>query len=175
MAQGHSGAHLGALPVPQLHLPIFPDGVTHITANLAFEKKDGRVTYFNGFMPVFTHDEKDIRTFRMITSQFCCSGYVREVDIVRAFGVPAISVKRAVKLYREKGVGGFYEKRASRGPAVLTPPVMQKAQELLDDGMAVADVAAALGLKKDTLQKAVRAGRLRALKKKTNSRTRPPS
>lgn len=160
--------------MPQLHLPLFPDGVTHITADLAVEKKDGRVTYFNGFMPVFTHDEKDIRTFRMITSQFCCIGYVREVDIVRAFGVPAISVKRAVKLYREKGVAGFYAKRPSRGPAVLTPAVVEKAQELLDEGMAVGDVAVALDLKKDTLQKAVRAGRLRARgKKKTNSRTRP--
>lgn len=161
--------------MPQLHLPLFPDGVTHITADLAVEKKDGRVTYFNGFMPVFTHDEKDIRTFRMITSQFCCSGYVREVDIVRAFGVPAISVKRAVKLYREKGVSGFYAKRASRGPAVLTPPVVQKAQELLDEGMPVGDVAVALDLKRDTLQKAVRAGRLRAREKKTNSRARPLS
>ena len=163
--------------MPQLHLPLFPEGVTHITADLAVEKKDGRVTYFNGFMPIFTHDENDIRTFRMITSQFCCSGHVKEVDIVRAFGVPAISVKRAVKLYREKGVSGFYAKRTTRGPAVLTPPVMQKAQELLDEGMDVGDVAVALALKKDTLQKAVRAGRLRARgkKKKTSSRANPLS
>ena len=27
--------------MPQLHLPMFPTGVTHITSELAFEKKDG--------------------------------------------------------------------------------------------------------------------------------------
>ena len=34
--------------MPQLHLPMFPTGVTHITSELAFEKKDGCITYFNG-------------------------------------------------------------------------------------------------------------------------------
>ena len=38
--------------MPQLHLPMFPTGVTHITSELAFEKKDGCITYFNGHMPV---------------------------------------------------------------------------------------------------------------------------
>ena len=56
--------------MPQLHLPMFPTGVTHITSELAFENKDGCITYFNGHMPVFTHGEKDVATFRMITSQF---------------------------------------------------------------------------------------------------------
>jgi hypothetical protein len=27
---------------------MFPTGVTHITSELAFEKKDGCITYFNG-------------------------------------------------------------------------------------------------------------------------------
>ena len=53
--------------------------VTHITSELAFEKKDGCVTYFNGHMPVFTHGEKDVATFRMITSQFCVSGYAKQI------------------------------------------------------------------------------------------------
>jgi hypothetical protein len=49
-------------------------------------------------MPVFTHGEKDVATFRMITSQFCVSGYAKQSDIIRAFGVTSISVKRSVKL-----------------------------------------------------------------------------
>jgi hypothetical protein len=66
--------------MPQLHLPMFATGVTHITSELAFEKKDGCITYFNGHMPVFTHGEKDVATFRMITSQFCVSGYAKQSD-----------------------------------------------------------------------------------------------
>jgi hypothetical protein len=38
----------GCEPMPQIQLPLFPAGVTHITAVLAFSKQDGRVTYFNG-------------------------------------------------------------------------------------------------------------------------------
>ena len=87
--------------MPQLHLPMFPAGVTHITDELAFERRDGRIAYFNGHMPVFVHGEDDVATFRMITSQFCVSGYTKQSDIIRAFGVTSISVKRAVKLYRE--------------------------------------------------------------------------
>jgi hypothetical protein len=41
--------------MPQLHLPMFPNGVIHITDQLAVMKKDGEVTYFNGHVPVFRH------------------------------------------------------------------------------------------------------------------------
>ena len=57
--------------MPQMQLPIFPDGVEHINAQLAFEKRNGQVTYFNGSMPVFIHAENEVATFRMITAQFC--------------------------------------------------------------------------------------------------------
>jgi hypothetical protein len=46
--------------MPQLHLPMFPHGVIHITEQLAVIKKDGAVTYFNGHMPAFSHGENDI-------------------------------------------------------------------------------------------------------------------
>jgi hypothetical protein len=59
--------------MPQLQLPIFPDGVTHITNHLAFRRQDGQVTYFNGHMPVFSHAETDIATFRMITIYNRCT------------------------------------------------------------------------------------------------------
>jgi len=81
--------------------------------------------------------------------------------------VTLISLKRSAKLYREKGAAGFYAPRVSRGPAVLTPPVMGKAQQLLDEGNTVNDVAKELGIKSDTLGKAVAAGKLHTFKKKT--------
>ncbi|MCG6870232.1 MAG: hypothetical protein LJE91_16310, partial [Gammaproteobacteria bacterium] len=72
--------------MPQIQLPIFPEGVTPITAVLAFGKRDGRVTYFNGSMPVFVHAEQDRASFQMITAQFCVNGNAKQADIVRAFG-----------------------------------------------------------------------------------------
>jgi transposase-like protein len=152
--------------MPQLHLPMFPNGVTHITSELAFEKKDGRITYFNGHMPVFTHAENDIATFRMITSQFCESGYAKQCDIIRAFGVTSISMKRSVKLYREKGTRGFYAPRVTRGAAVLNDTVVAEIEELLAGGNNVAEVAEKLKLKRNTLEKAIRAGKIRTPVKK---------
>jgi transposase-like protein len=154
--------------MPQMNLPFFPDGVEHITSELAFEKKDGQVTYFNGHMPVFVHAEEDIATFRMITAQFCLNGNAKQADISRAFGITLISVKRAVKLYRQKGVQGFYAEPKRRGPAVLTVPVLEQAQELLDEGLETSEVAEQLGVKRNTLAKAIGAGRLHKPKKKTS-------
>ena len=146
--------------MPQVQLPVFPAGVTHLNANLAFESRDGQVTYFNGVMPLFVHDEDDLNTFRMITSQFYVNGTVRQADICRAFGIPAITVKRAVKKYREQGAAGFYQPRKGRGASVLTPDVLREAQRLLDQNKPPSGVAKALGLLPNTLNKAILDGRL---------------
>jgi hypothetical protein len=155
--------------MPQLQLPLFPDGVTYITNQLAFRRQDGQVTYFNGHMPVFSHADSDIATFRMITSQFCVIGHVKQSEIIRAFGVTSISVKRSVKMYREKGPKGFYPPRVTRGPAVLVEDVVSEIEGLLAGGATPAEVATTLGVKLNTIQKAIREGRIRAPVKKGSS------
>jgi len=157
--------------MPQLQLPYFPAGVTAITPVLAFGVEEGRVTYFNGTLPVFVHAQDDLASFRMITAQFCVNGHAKQSEIARAFGIPKVTVKRAVKVYREVGPRGFYQPRKRRGAAVLTPAVLAEAQQLLDEGVASSAVADRLGIKRDTLSKAVRAGRLAVRLKK---KSRPP-
>jgi len=146
--------------MPQLQLPMFPVGVTHITPELAFERRDGRVYYFLGHTPVMQHAVDDIRTFRMFTSQLIVNGTVRQRDIIRTFGLPPVTVKRAVKKYRDGGPASFFAPRRTRGPSVLTKDVLEKLQEMLDAGEPRAEAARQLGLKPDTVSKAVRAGRL---------------
>ena len=121
--------------MPQGLLPFFPSGVTQISDALAFKKEDGKVIYFNYQMPVFIHGEADEKTFRMITSQFCVNGNAMQAEVVRAFGVTPISVKRGVKKYRDGGVAAFYVPQAGRGPSKLTPDVLRRAQALLDEGV----------------------------------------
>jgi transposase len=156
--------------MPQLQLPIFPAGVTHLTSELAFMKREGQVTYFNGLMPVFTHAESDLRTFRMITSQFIINGNVKQSQVARVFGLPLVTVKRYTKLYREKGPAGFYSDRRRRGAAVLTPEVIEKAQAMFDEGLGLPEVSLHLGLLANTLSKAVHAGRLHQPLKKKKTR-----
>lgn len=150
--------------MPQLQLPMFPAGVTEITPQLAFKKEDGQVVYFNGHMPVAMHDEKDLHTFRMVTSQFYVMGLVTQSDLTRVFGVTPISVKRSVKKYRERGPGGFFAARRVRGAAVLLPDVVEKAEELLAEDMTIADVSKQLSISPDTLRKGIDSGRVRVKK-----------
>jgi hypothetical protein len=71
--------------MPQLQLPIFPIGVTEINPRVAVEAKDGRVCYIYGHLPVFQHDENDVWSFRMFTSQMIVSGTVKPKEIVQTF------------------------------------------------------------------------------------------
>lgn len=152
--------------MPQLQLPIFPEGMTLINQNLGFMRKDNTVTYIYGSLPIFSHDVDDMQTFRMFTSQLYVNGSATQAEICRAFGVSKISMKRSVKLYREKGMPGFYAEPKRRGPAVLTPPVLEKTQQLLDAGQSIPEIAKELSLKADTLRKAVQAGKLHKPQKK---------
>ena len=152
--------------MPQIQMPLFPQGTTELTSHLAFEVRDGRVTYFYGHLPVFTHDKDDVRTFRMITSQFIVNGVVKQSQIIKALGLPAVTVKRYVKLYRTKGTAGFFQEPRRRGAAVLTEDVLKRAQQLLDDGLSRSAVAAQVGIKANTLAKAIHAGRLHEREKK---------
>src|ERR1039458_958562 len=99
--------------MPQLQLPIFPQGLTSITEDLAFQREDGMVVYFHGLLPVFQHAEKDLKTFRMYTSQLVANKTVRQQDIVRAFGVPFATVKHYMKVHRQQGAEGFFRKKPS--------------------------------------------------------------
>ncbi len=121
-------------------------------------------------MPAFIHGELDIATFRMITAQFCNNSNATQAEISRAFGLTLFSVKRAVKRYREKGVSRFYEEPKRRGPEVLTAAVLRQAQERFDEGLDTSEVAKQLGVKSNTLAKAIRAERLhKPTKKKTST------
>lgn len=103
----------------------------------------------------------------MFTSQMIAGGTVKPKEIVKAFGVPMITVKRYVKLYREQGPKGFYETKPRHSSAsVLKGEVMEQAQRLLDAGRSVPEVAEELSVLANTLHKAIRAGRLRQLEKK---------
>ncbi len=94
--------------MPQTRLPFFPEDIELINNYIGVQRKDSIVYYFNGAMPVFQHAEKDYASFRLFTSQLVVNGNAKQVEIVRAFNVSAISVKRWVKKYREEGASSFF-------------------------------------------------------------------
>ena len=156
--------------MPQVQLPLFPAGTTDLNESLAFECRDGQVTYFNGHLPVFTHAQDDLAAFRLFTSQLIVNGTATGGEIRRAFGVPKIAVQRAVALYRAGGAAAFCRARRPRRGRKLTPEVLPQVQALLDQGETVPAISRQSGVLANTLHKAIRAGRLRAgVKKKSRS------
>ena len=150
--------------MPQLQLPIFPAGVTLITSEIAFQCKDDLVTYFYGHLPVFQHGKEDLKCFRLFTSQLVINGCVGQADLVRAFGVPRVTVKRYVKLMRQQGPKGFFALARRRSASVLKGEVGLRVQALLDSGKSVPEVGRELAVLPNTLHKAIRCGRLHKAK-----------
>ena len=151
--------------MPQMLFPIFAPGLTLINPQVGFEKREGKVYYFNGQFCFHIHEEEDVKSFRFVTSQMVVSGLVRQVEVVAAFGVTPISVKRSVKLLRERGAEGFFEKPGSRSPHVLTPQVALQVQERLRRGLTAAQAGRELGLRADTIRKGIARGLLSQPKK----------
>src|SRR5437879_13705192 len=94
--------------MPQLQLPIFPAGVTEINRQIAVQKEAGRVCYIHGHLPVFQHEEQDVRSLRMFTSQMIVSGAVKPKEIVQTFVVPMITVKGYMHVYRDSVAKAVY-------------------------------------------------------------------
>jgi hypothetical protein len=154
------GTHQEEGTIPQALLPLIPDGATRISDSISVVRDNGIWIYFCGVQPVFQHTERDHRAFRMFTAQLICQGACRQKDVVRTFGVSKNSVIRSVNRYRAGGVAAFYTPRTPRGASVITPEVVAQAQQLLGAGRSPRQVASELGLKPDTLRKAIQQGRL---------------
>ena len=63
------------------------------------------------------HEKSDLSTFRLFSTQLVINGNATQAEISRAFGVPLVTVKRYVKLYRETGVLRFLPLSRSARPA----------------------------------------------------------
>ena len=93
------GGYLAGMP--QVQLPLFPAGTTHLNQDLAFECHDGQVTYFNGhligktgeFPPEFNSAWNPFRQYQI------------PVDLVR-WGEKNLIM---VRVYEKEGNGGIYK------------------------------------------------------------------
>ena len=149
----------------QLMLPAIPYGATEISDLVSVWRDGEQWTYFLGTYPVYSHRADDQRMFRLVTAQLIQSGACRHKEIVETFGVSKSSVNRALKKLRDQGAEAFFKRREGRGSgSVLTPQILDQAQGLLDQGYSRRDLADELGVKYDTLRKAINDGRLRETK-----------
>ena len=152
-------------------LPLIPHGASIISGNLSVIQEEDRWIYFHGGLPVFFHNSSDTRAFRMISSSFICEGVCRNVDIEKVFNVSKTSVIRNCKKYKLDGSNAFYRvgRKGRKQSRVLSPEMLKEAEELLSDNFTRREAADKLGVKYDTLSKAVQDGRIKIHKAEEDS------
>ena len=151
----------GRAILQQLILPTIPIGATEINHFVSVWRDETRWTYYHGCHPIFTHPPKNLKLFRLITSQLIEAGSCRPVDIISTFGVSKSSVDRSLRIIREEGAEGFFKQRPVRlGGTIFTIEVLQQAQQLLDQNYSKVEAAEELGIKPNTFRKAIYDGRL---------------
>jgi len=152
----------------QLLLPIFPTSTVMITASLGFYLKDDIVTYLLNGLPIDSHPKDSLKSFRYTTAKLVVMGLCRQVDIIKSFGVSEDSVIRSVKLYKEKGVQGFFEEDGRHGKChKMLPERRERIQKMLDKGMSNYSIAKKEKIAEGTIRYALQQGYL----KKNDSRS----
>ncbi len=143
-------------------LPIFINGENSINdkVHYDFDPETNTVCYYLFCMPFYSHEEGDHSCFKMVIAQLIVLGHCKNSEMMNSLGVTKSYVDRAVKLYRTGGISAFFTKRKVRGAAVLTPEILTEAQHLLSSGESRSEVADKLGIKVNTLGKAIGAGHL---------------
>jgi DNA invertase Pin-like site-specific DNA recombinase len=153
--------------MPQLLLPLLSSEISYINGRVTVYQKDGQWTYFLGDYPIYSHKVDDLAMFRLTIAQLIDSGACRQTDIIKTFGVSKSSVIRAQRKYRENGSNAFFKQRSNfkKKGTVLTPAVIEQAQNFLNEGLSRKETAEQINVKPDTLRKAINDGRLQELEK----------
>lgn len=119
----------------QTFFPVFPEDTKMINSDIGIKNIGGKILYFNGGMLIHQHLKDDYKSFRFITSQMIDLETVRHVEIISAFKVSKESVNRWLRIYRQEGASGFFQKkRVVKRGTVLTDEVLPQAQGLLNLG-----------------------------------------
>ncbi len=154
-------ARLHSLHGEAIRCPSLESFARVLTSELAFEQREGDVFYFDGQVPLFSHPVEDLASFRFFTSQLIANGNATQNQISKAFGMPLITVKRGCKKLRTQGAAGFFRPSPPRHGHTLTAKRLAAAQAMLDQGLDMPAIGAALGVQPNTLHKAVSDGRLK--------------
>lgn len=141
-------------------LPLIPQNATDIDGFHSVFNDGETVTWFLADHPVRVHPSADHATQRVMMAFLHVHGGVPQARIAAALGVHENTVRAAVRLYRRGGDSAFYAPAAGRGPAVMTPEALEECRRLLLEGKTRAEVAAAAGVKKCNVDKAVQRGLL---------------
>lgn len=111
-------------------LPLMPSGASDIHGFHSVFSDGTDVTWFQGSHAMRVHPASDHATQRAMMAFLHVHGGVPQSRIAAAVRVHENTGWAAVKRYRQNGDVGFYALTRVRGPAVMTPAVMEPCRRL---------------------------------------------
>lgn len=146
----------------QLLLPLFPHTTKLITPTLGVFEEKGTVFYLHSGVPVDLHVADDLKSFRRITSKLIHLGQCNQKDIVDTFHVSEDSVRRSLKLFKEKGEKGFLGEEKRHGVChKMLPDRLSRIQGMLDVGKSNYAIAKKERISESTIRYSIQAGKLK--------------
>jgi transposase len=96
--------------------------------------------------------------------------HASQIEIADLFGVSVRGIKRACKRYKTTGAGSYYKSNTPqrRGPTIFTDDVIEFVEESFEEGLSRKEIAQKYNIKIDTLNRAIRDGRIDEKKKELN-------
>jgi DNA-binding CsgD family transcriptional regulator len=150
----------------QMQLPIFPVDTKLVNNTLGILSTDEMVYYLHNGSPVFCHPESNINHYRFICGNLVANGLCTASELADALGVTRRSIERYAKKHRESDGDAFLVKPDRRGQCFkMTPKVLAKTQELLDQGLNKEEIARQLNISSSSIRNHIKKG---GLKKKNH-------
>jgi transposase len=138
-----------------------PEGAQEVNATLAIHRQGKQVAYFAAGVPVFTHAAEDRVGQRVAAVQLVELGLATRTELAPALGLHRSTLHRCQRKVRAAGVLGVVDaKPGPKGRHKLTPPTLQQAQALLEQGTSIRATATAVGVSEAILRHALQRGEL---------------
>ena len=140
-----------------------PDGARSVSAHLAAERQNGRITFFDASGPIFTFEEGDEVSLRLAGVMFTdpSLGLASPTEIARELGRHRSSVHLWRNRFEAGGAASLDGKRRGpRGPSKFRGILVARAQRFLNEGRSLRKVGGLVGVDEKTIRQAVKEGRL---------------
>jgi transposase-like protein/xanthosine utilization system XapX-like protein len=141
----------------QFHLPANPAGAQEINSVVAIVRQQEQVAYFASGIPVFTHKQDDRVGQRVATAELLELGLATQQEVSTALGLNRTTLYRQRRSLRESGVLGVVdEKRGPRRRHRFDENRCRQAQQLLNEGESIRQVAKRVGVSEGIIRHALR-------------------
>ncbi len=146
----------------QMQLPIFPSDTKLVNATLGIRCVDDMVYYLHNGSPIFCHAQSNINHYRFICGNLVASNLCRASELADTLGVNRRSIERYAKKHREKGTDAYFNKTDRRGQCFkMTPEILLKTQEFLDDGLSKEEISRQLNISSSCIRDHIKKGNLK--------------